>query len=145
VWLKDIAEEVALMDPTADVPEQVRRIRIAVPEAMRPLCIFTDVFDGFLRFMAGVLATSAGYAPERFWRAVADCIGAYQAACPELASRFARDDLFAPTFAHSCLNRLQLRNNRQMLDLTDPVAGLALSGTLENPIAPFRPGTVSLI
>ena len=48
-------------------------------------------------------------------------------------------DLFAPTFAHSCLNRLQLRNNRQMLDLADPIAGLALTGTLDNPIAPFRP------
>src|SRR5690606_40618397 len=60
---------------------------------------------------------------------------AYQASVPELADRFAQYDLFAPEFALSCLNRLQLRDNRQMVDLADPSAALQLVGTLQNPLA----------
>ena len=47
--------------------------------------------------------------------------------------------MFADEFALSCLNRLQLRNNRQMVDLADPAAALQLVGTLRNPIAPYAP------
>ena len=54
---------------------------------------------------------------------------------PELADRFRRYDLFAPEFALSCLNRLQLRDNQQMVDLADPSGALQLVGTLANPIA----------
>jgi hypothetical protein len=48
--------------------------------------------------------------------------------------------LFAPTFSRNCLNRLQLRNNRQMVDLNaaEPVDSLQMIGTLQNPIALFR-------
>ncbi len=37
----------------------------------------------------------------------------------KLADAAARYDLLRPTFRHSCLNRLQLRNTLQMVDLTD--------------------------
>ncbi|WP_323747542.1 hypothetical protein [Catenulispora rubra] len=53
-------------------------------------------------------------------------------------AEFRRFDLFAPDFALSCLNRLQLRNNQQMVDLNDPSGALQLVGTLENPVARFR-------
>ena len=43
--------------------------------------------------------------------------------------------LFAPRFKHSCLNRLQLRNTRQMVDLTDQAGSLQFAGTLANPLA----------
>ncbi|MCG8388904.1 MAG: hypothetical protein MJA30_25350, partial [Cytophagales bacterium] len=49
-----------------------------------------------------------------------------------------RYDLFAPEFTLSCLNRLQLRNHKQMLDLADPVGSLQFAGTLKNPIAPYK-------
>lgn len=49
------------------------------------------------------------------------------------ANTFARHDLFAPDFALSCLNRLQLRNNQEMLDLADPSGGLQMAGRLVNP------------
>ena len=44
-------------------------------------------------------------------------------------------DLFADEFALSCLNRLQLRNNQQMVDLADPAGALQLVGTLRQPAA----------
>ena len=74
---------------------------------------------------------------EAFWSRVAACIHDYQDAHPEMADKFARHDLFAPRFTLSCLNRLQLRNNQQMVDLTDPSGALQLKGELDNPIAAF--------
>ncbi|MFB7075879.1 ferric iron reductase, partial [Streptomyces sp. NPDC056290] len=61
----------------------------------------------------------------------------YQASVPELADRFTRYDMFAKEFALSCLNRLQLRDNKQMVDLADPSGALQLIGTLKNPLAEF--------
>ncbi|MEU5526398.1 IucA/IucC family siderophore biosynthesis protein [Micromonospora chersina] len=136
VVFKDIAEEIVVMDPEADLPEAVRRIRAAVPEDEKVLCVFTDVFDSFLRHLNAVLATEDILDEETFWRTVADCVGAYLESVPHLADRH---DLFAPEFALSCLNRLQLRNNQQMVDLADPSAALQFVGTLANPLAPYAP------
>ena len=99
------------------------------------LSIFTDVFDCFFRFLASNLAEAGVLDEEEFWRTVAETVRDYQHATPELADKFAQYDLFAPEFALSCLNRLQLRNNKQMVDLADPAGALQLIGTLNNPIA----------
>ncbi|MFC0031536.1 IucA/IucC family protein [Micromonospora chaiyaphumensis] len=136
VIFKDIAEEVVVMDPSADLPDAVGRIRAAVPEDEKVLCVFTDVFDSFLRHLNAILATEGILDEEMFWRTVAECVGAYTASVPHLAGRH---DLFAPEFVLSCLNRLQLRNNQQMVDLADPSAALQFVGTLANPLAPYAP------
>ncbi|MFE0326903.1 IucA/IucC family protein [Streptomyces sp. NPDC058960] len=132
---KDIAEEIAVMDPEAVLPPEVARIRVEVPEDKKLLSVFTDVFDCFLRFVAAHLATEGILGEEDFWRTVAEVAHEYQDANPKLAERFRQYDLFAPEFALSCLNRLQLRNNKQMVDLADPSGALQLAGTLRNPIA----------
>ncbi|WP_333739525.1 IucA/IucC family protein [Streptomyces sp. IBSBF 2806] len=134
---KDIAEEIAVMDPDAVLPPEVRRIRVDVPEDRRLLSIFTDVFDCFFRFLAADLAAEGVLEEEGFWRTVAEVTRAYQEANPVLADRFRQYDMFAPEFALSCLNRLQLRDNRQMVDLADPSGALQLIGTLRNPVAGF--------
>ncbi|MFF9162716.1 IucA/IucC family protein [Streptomyces longwoodensis] len=134
---KDIAEEIAVLDPDAVLPPEVRRIRVEVPEDQKLLSVFTDVFDCFFRFLAAQLAAEGVLAEDGFWRTVAEVTREYQEATPQLAEKFARYDLFAPEFALSCLNRLQLRDNRQMVDLADPSGALQLVGTLENPIAGY--------
>ncbi|GHD45946.1 IucA/IucC family protein [Streptomyces galbus] len=134
---KDIAEEIAVLDPDAVLPPEVRRIRVEVPEDQKLLSVFTDVFDCFFRFLAAQLAAEGVLAEDGFWRTVAEVTREYQEATPQLAEKFARYDLFAPQFALSCLNRLQLRDNRQMVDLADPSGALQLVGTLENPIAGY--------
>ncbi|QKV92986.1 IucA/IucC family siderophore biosynthesis protein [Streptomyces sp. NA02950] len=139
VIFKDIAEEIAVMDPSAVLPPAVERIRADVPEDMKLLSIFTDVFDCFLRFLNGILVNDGLLTEDAFWRTVADCVTAYQESAPQLADKFAQYDMFAEDFALSCLNRLQLRNNREMVDLQDPAGALQLIGTLRNPIARFRP------
>ncbi|MET8611845.1 IucA/IucC family protein [Streptomyces misionensis] len=134
---KDIAEEIVVMDPDTPLPPEVARIRADVPEDERLLSVFTDVFDCFFRFLAALLAAEGVLTEDEFWRTVAHVTRAYQEANPQLADRFRRYDVFAPEFALSCLNRLQLRDNRQMVDLADPSGSLQLVGTLENPIAGF--------
>ncbi|WP_416475204.1 IucA/IucC family protein [Streptomyces sp. LKA04] len=132
---KDIAEEIAVMDPDAVLPPEVARIAVEVPEDKKLLSIFTDVFDCFFRFLAADLAGEGVMEEDDFWGTVAEVTREYQASVPELAGKFARYDLFAPDFALSCLNRLQLRDNRQMVDLADPSGALQLIGRLENPLA----------
>ena len=64
---------------------------------------------------------------DGFWDAVAACIGRYDD--PRTS------ELLTDRFALSCLNRLQLRSSRQMVDLQDPAGSLQLLGTLPNPLA----------
>ncbi|MFF9123088.1 IucA/IucC family protein [Streptomyces sp. NPDC014889] len=132
---KDIAEEIAVLDPDAALPPEVRRIRVEVPDDQKLLSLFTDVFDCFFRFLAATLAAKGILEEDDFWRTVAEVVREYQESVPELAWKFGEYDLFAPEFALSCLNRLQLRDNRQMVDLADPSGALQLVGTLRNPLA----------
>ncbi|MFF4419974.1 IucA/IucC family protein [Streptomyces sp. NPDC001549] len=134
---KDIAEEIVIMDADAVLPPAVERVRADIPEDMKLLSIFTDVFDCFFRFLGAILADEGICDEDTFWQAVADCGHAYQESMPQLAERFERYDLFAQEFQLSCLNRLQLRNNKQMVDLADPAAALQLIGNLKNPVAAF--------
>ncbi|GHJ08037.1 hypothetical protein TPA0907_24040 [Micromonospora humidisoli] len=139
VIFKDIAEEIVVMDPDADLPPLVRRVRAAIPDDEQLLTIFTDVFDCFFRHLNAVLAGAGVLDEDDFWRTVADCASDYAARVPHLADRLRRHDLFAPEFTLSCLNRLQLRNNQQMVDLADPSAALQFAGTLTNPLARYAP------
>jgi siderophore synthetase component len=138
VLLKDTAEEVVLMDPARELPEEIRRIAAAVPQELQRLSIFTDIFDGIFRYLSQILLEHAGYPEERFWKQIAACLHAYRRENPAVAPAFDRHELFAPEFRHSCLNRLQLRNHRQMVDLADPAAALQFAGTLRNPISAYR-------
>ncbi|MFI7520250.1 IucA/IucC family protein [Micromonospora globbae] len=140
VIFKDIAEEIVVMSADRPLPPAVERIRADVPEEMKLLSIFTDVVDCFLRHLAAILDEVGTLGEESFWRTVAACAADYLASVPHLAERARRYDLFAPEFALSCLNRLQLRDNQQMVDLADPSAALQLVGTLANPLAPYAPG-----
>jgi siderophore synthetase component len=135
--LKDITEEAAILSPDVELPEALARMYVEVPEDIKALSIFIDIFDDFFRFMANILEEHAGFPAAEFWRAVAACVHRYQVRFPELADKFHRYDLFAPSFTLSCLNRLQIRNHRQLIDLDEPVGRLQFVGTIENPLAAF--------
>lgn len=135
VFMKDIGEEIAVLGERA-LPSGVERVRSVVDDDEKALAIFTDVFDGVLRHLAGVLAVDGVLAEDRFWAVVADVVDRHATEHPDLAPRGGRGvDLRVPRFAHSCLNRLQLRNTLQMVDLADQSASLLYAGMMANPVA----------
>nr|WP_281360141.1 GNAT family N-acetyltransferase [Isoptericola halotolerans] len=131
VFMKDIGEEVAVLSDRG-LPEPVSRVVSPVDDAEAALAIFTDVFDGVLRHLAGILAVDGVLGEDRFWALVGECLDRHEAEHPDLDSGV---DLRAARFAHSCLNRLQLRNTLQMVDLADQSSSLIYAGTLANPVA----------
>jgi siderophore synthetase component len=135
VVMKDIAEEIAVMSEATEIPADAERVRFAVPDDEKLLSVFTDVFDCIFRFLSPLLDAEGLLTAAEFWSVVRSAVLEYQEATPELAEAFAKYDVFAPEFALSCLNRLQLRNNQNMVDLTDVSNSLQFVGTLENPIA----------
>ncbi|MEX3941012.1 IucA/IucC family siderophore biosynthesis protein [Paraburkholderia sp. BR10937] len=136
--MKDIAEESAILNKDAQLPENVKRLAVDVPERVKLLAIFIDVFDGFFRYLNQVLVEHGCCTEDVFWDTVARCVARYQDEHPQLARKYAEYDLFAPEFLHSCLNRLQLGNNLQMVNLADPAGNLKMAGNLRNPLAGRR-------
>ncbi|MCL1125412.1 IucA/IucC family siderophore biosynthesis protein [Shewanella surugensis] len=136
--MKDIGEEICLFNTDIELDEDVKRISIKMSEELEVLSIFTDVFDCFFRYMSAILVEQSGYSEQVFWRLVAECLHGYQAANPELKAKFEKHDLFSERFDLCCLNRLQLKNNKQMLDLENPVESFQFFGQLDNPIAQFK-------
>ena len=132
--MKDIGEEVAVMGDRP-LPPDVERVRVKVSDEVKALALLTDVFDGFLRHLAAILDTDGVLGEGAFWAEVARCVADHAAEHPELADAAASYDLFREEFDHSCLNRLQLRNTLEMVDLTDQAESLLYAGTLLNPIA----------
>ncbi|WP_347039526.1 ferric iron reductase [Glutamicibacter halophytocola] len=132
VLLKDLGEEIAVLSDRVQLPEEIRRVRTGGDPV---LSVFTDVFDSFFRFLAPLLDVEGILPEEDFWKIVVERLLDYRAEHPEFARRFDELGLFEKSFPLSCLNRLQLRNNQQMLDLTDQSGGLLYAGDLENPLA----------
>ncbi|KIQ03956.1 IucA/IucC family protein [Agrobacterium tumefaciens] len=136
--MKDIGEEIGILNGSIEVPEEISRICYTLDEKMKPNCIFTDVFDCFFRYLSATLHETDTLHEDRFWSLVAECFRTYQAEHPGYADKYQRYDFFAERFVRNCLNRLQLNNNQQMLDLLNPEDSLQYIGELENPLARFR-------
>jgi siderophore synthetase component len=137
VVLKDLVEEIQMSRRTrAGLPPALAPLFYDIDDALVPLFVLTDVFDGFFRYLADVLATHAGFGEDDFWGLVGSTIRDYQAAHPELGAAFARHDLFVPEFPRFCLNKYRLvlfgyaDTSANVLD-TEP----KFDGTLPNPIA----------
>ena len=142
VFMKDITEEVVLFEDEKGLPEPVQRLVVKTTDEIKALSILTDVFDCFFRFIGQIVEEHELMKEEQFWELVADCIYSYQSENPHLEDNFSKSDLFSEDFILSCLNRLQLQNNKQMVDLADPVNSLQFIGRIQNPIHQFQPNLV---
>ena len=141
--MKDIGEEIAVLNKDIPMPDNVKQIYMNVAEELRILSIFTQAFDCFFRFLQNILVEHAEFPEEQFWQLAANCILAYQQQHPELQDKFNRIDLFAPEIVKTCLNRLQIRNNRKMVDhMYNPFKSQQFAGTLKNPMAVYKPKAV---
>ncbi|MEK6312454.1 MAG: GNAT family N-acetyltransferase [Curtobacterium sp.] len=126
VFMKDIGEEVVVV---GDVPVPVGTERIVQPvdDDEAALGVFTDVFDGVLRYLAAILDEDGVLPAAVFWRIVGECVDGS-------VGRTRTIDFRVPDFEHSCLNRLQLRNTVQMVDLSGQTESLIRAGRMPNPI-----------
>ncbi|GAL84855.1 hypothetical protein ATO12_16655 [Sporocytophaga myxococcoides] len=138
IIMKDITEEINVLNPEVKLPEKAQRIYLEIPDDIRMLNILIDVFDGFFRFVTAILEEYCQFTDEEFWRLVAECIHDYQQENTHLERKFKRFDLFVKEYDQSCLNRLQLRNHRQMFNSADPVSSFQLVGRHQNPIYKYR-------
>ena len=127
VFMKDIGEEVVVVGDVA-VPAGIERIVHPVDDDEAALGVFTDVFDGVLRYLAAILDEDGVLPATVFWRLVGSCVDG------AAAGRARRIDFRVPDFEHSCLNRLQLRNTLQMVDLSAQTDSLIRAGRMANPI-----------
>lgn len=134
-FMKDIGEEAAIIGER-ELPEEISRMRHVIDDAEMAQLIFTDVFDGVLRHLSGILHTDGMLTAEEFWRVVSEVVAEHENTGVEQGVRRRRQlDLRVPQYPQSCLNRLQLRNTRQMVDLQDASGSLIYSGELTNPLA----------
>ncbi|NHU84242.1 siderophore biosynthesis protein [Kocuria sp. JC486] len=131
---KDLGEEVVVLDDQ-ELPQGLERLRSVVDPEERELAIHTDVLDGVLRHLAALLDAHGLLAETEFWSLAARVLDEHRERFPELWEEL---DLFRPDFAHSCLNRLQLRDPQAMVDLADPAGSLIRAGRLDNPLATYR-------
>jgi len=134
VLMKDIGEEVAVLTDAPDLPPEVERARHVIDPDDRCLAVLTDVVDGVLRHLAAIWDADGLLAAEEFWDEAAACLEQHAAKHPELAEQVAAYGFQRERFRHSCLNRLQLRDARQMVDLADQASSLMYAGTLANPL-----------
>ncbi|CAM1370064.1 IucA/IucC family protein [Tenacibaculum xiamenense] len=137
ILMKDITEEVIVFNEEMYLPEHADRLFTKTTDKMKILSIFTDVFDCIFRFLGQILETHCGYSEDKFWELVAKSINEYQQSHPEYTDKYERYNLFVPEFDRCCLNKLQLSNTKQMLNLADPIESLKLNGVLENPVAKY--------
>ncbi|MEH0152841.1 IucA/IucC family siderophore biosynthesis protein [Limibacter armeniacum] len=135
MFMKDITEEVVTFRPNENYPDKVQRLVVEAEDEVKVLSIATDVFDCFFRFLGQVIVAHCEMTERTFWELVADCIVTYQQLHPEFEEKYKSCDLFADSFIRSCLNRLQLNNHKQMVDLSNPVNGLQFIGRIDNPLA----------
>ena len=134
-FMKDIGEEVAVLGHR-ELPADVERIRAVVSGEEKALSVFTDMFDGVLRHLSGILDADGLLPADRFWAIVAETLDDYEAEHPESARGVSGDvDLRADHFAPSCLTRLQLKNTKQMVDIGNQAESLLYAGTMPNPVA----------
>ncbi|ABI38530.1 IucA/IucC family protein [Shewanella sp. MR-4] len=138
ILMKDIGEEVAVLNGSEPLPQEVQRLAVELEEEMKLNYILLDIFDCIFRYLAPILDKQTEVSEAQFWELVADNVRDYQAQHPQLADKFAQYDLFKDSFVRTCLNRIQLNNNQQMIDLADREKNLRFAGGIDNPLAAFR-------
>lgn len=136
--MKDIGEEVAVVNQQKELPEIVKRIIIPVPEDLKILSIFTQIFDSFFRYLNHVLVEHVNLPEEVFWSLTAECVNEYQSEYPELENKFRKYDLFASEIIKTCSNRLQMQNSQKMIDGSDPFKNQKFAGILKNPLSIYQ-------
>ncbi|MBD2815428.1 IucA/IucC family siderophore biosynthesis protein [Xenorhabdus sp. Flor] len=136
--MKDIGEEIAILNGDLQLPEEIDFLHVTIQDDMKINYIFLDIFDCFFRYLSPLLQKHLALSETHFWELVAQCVYNYQSQHLNQIEKFRQFDLFKHDFVRTCLNRLQMANNQQMIDLDDREKNLKFAGTLINPLHAFR-------
>ncbi|CDH04819.1 Putative siderophore biosynthetic enzyme [Xenorhabdus bovienii str. oregonense] len=136
--MKDIGEEIAILNGDIQLPEEIDFLHVTIKDEMKINYIFLDIFDCFFRYLTPLLQKHLALPEARFWELVAQCVYNYQSQHLNQIEKFRKFDLFKHDFVRTCLNRLQMANNQQMIDLDDREKNLKFAGTLVNPLHALR-------
>lgn len=137
---KDLGEEMAVVSHTVELPAGLERLRADVGGedpagwVQRALSIHTDVVDGVLRHLAALMDDEGLLDETTFWARARACLKDYASDHPDVEGTGIWAALTAPSFPHSTLNRLQLRNPHTMVDIADQNSSLIYAGSLPNPL-----------
>ncbi|MBN3859916.1 IucA/IucC family siderophore biosynthesis protein [Neisseriaceae bacterium PsAf] len=133
-FMKDIAEEIGIVNSDIKIPESISRIKYQMTESTKLNYFFLDIFDSIFRFIIPILDRDLGFKEIEFWTLVGNLIETHQENHPEFKEKYQRYNLFIEFFELNALNRLQIRNNIQMLDLLDQESSYQFVGKLKNPL-----------
>lgn len=137
IIMKDIGEEVAILNGEQPLPNDMNCLAVDLEDPMKLNYILLDIFDCIFRFIAPLLEQQTQVSESDFWEIVADSVKDYQQEHPQFDAKYQRYDLYCSSFARTCLNRIQLNNNQQMIDLEDREKNLRFAEDIANPLALF--------
>lgn len=137
ILMKDIGEEVAILNGNSPLPGHVADLAVSLEEDMKLNYILLDIFDCIFRFIVPQLDAQNCLTEHDFWQLVADKVYQYQHENPQFSEKYTRYNLFKARFTRTCLNRIQLNNNQQMIDLEDREKNLRFAGDIKNPLHDF--------
>ncbi len=137
IIMKDIGEEVAILNGEKTLPSDMTCLAVELEEPMKLNYILLDIFDCIFRFIAPLLDQQTEVSESDFWEIVSNSVKDYQQEHPQFNAKYQRYDLYCSTFARTCLNRIQLNNNQQMIDLEDREKNLRFAEDIANPLALF--------
>ncbi|QGX41049.1 IucA/IucC family siderophore biosynthesis protein [Permianibacter aggregans] len=135
VALKDFHGDLRMVDKHfpehSTMPEQVKQTLTRLPAHYLIHDLQTGHFVTVLRFLSALLWQRCAFDERQFYALLAEVLRRYQASQPELSNRFAMFDLFTPTIARVCINRVRFRigyhdNAERPLPM--------LAGDLDNPL-----------
>src|SRR5699024_7896646 len=119
-----------------ELPDEVERVRAVVSGEEKALSVFTDMFDGVLRHLSGILDADGLLDAGRFWQLVAELLDDYESDNPDDNRWVSGDvDRRCEAIAHLYPNRLQLNKTKPIVDIRNQAESLLYAGTMPNPVA----------
>lgn len=136
--IKDFVDDIVLTEEAREQlpPELANHMITSSNKENIPLFILLGVFDSFFRYLSNIFQVHTGLSEQAFWEQVYAAVLEYQAAHPQLQTKFDKYDLFTPTFKRFYINSVRLLSNayEERTSFAIPQKG----GVLNNPLAWIR-------
>lgn len=138
IFMKDIAEEVAILNHEGEIPEALVERAHTLVDSDKLEHFWSEVFDYFFRYLAVILDKNDCLDEDDFWQLVADHIYEYQEKHPEFHDKYVQLNLFEPTFKQVCVNQQKVLHDLGNLTLIGIKTNKQLNRDISNPLFLFK-------